>query len=227
MAAIARVLPVSFGDTTLPRVSLKYVRPIGGAINDWASDGLAAGSLPGWADMVAGRVLPARPGEGRAPTVTTDGIGSMVSFDGAANWMQISYPMNQPMTTIIVARMNDSKPTNHILAGGVHIRTNAANTRMESSAGTILGTTAAPLDTNWHCWIIVNNGDNSVMGTDGVEALGAGGSGARTFINLGVDGAGAVGMRNDYRRLAFLPYAAGANERAALYAQMRAQYGIA
>lgn len=226
MTARAFIAPVSFGDTTLPKIELAYVRAVAGAVNDWAADILPLGSLASWPDLVSGLVLPARTGVGTQPAVVTDTGRRIVRFDGIANWMQLAYAKSQPMTTVIVARMNESKASNTVLAGGVHVRTDSTNTKMEVTAGTALGTTAAPVNTNWRVYIIVNNGATSTISVDGVEVTGDAGTAARTFINLGINSAATVFNRTDYQRLAFLPYAAGATERATILAQMKFQYGI-
>ena len=226
MTARAIIAPGSFGDTTLPKIELAYVRAIAGAVNDWAADILPPGSVTSWPDLISGLVLPARAGAGSAPTVVTDAGKRIVRFDGVANWMQLAYAKNQPMTTVVVARMNESKASNTVLAGGVHIRTDSANTKMEVTAGTPLGTTAAPVNTNWRIYIVVNDGAASTISVDGVEVSGDAGTAARTFVNLGINAAGTVFNRTDYSRVAFLPYAAGATERAAILAQMKFQYGL-
>jgi len=226
VTARAIIAPGSFGDTTLPKIELAYVRAIAGAVNDWASDILPLGSVTSWPDLISGLVLPARAAAGSAPTVVTDAGKRIVRFDGVANWMQLTYAKNQPMTTVVVARMNESKASNTVLAGGVHIRTDSANTKMEVTAGTPLGTTAAPVNTNWRIYIVVNDGAASTISVDGVEATGDAGTAARTFVNLGINAAGTVFNRTDYSRVAFLPYAAGATERAAILAQMKFQYGL-
>jgi hypothetical protein len=208
VTARAIIAPVSFGDTTLPKIELAYVRSVAGAVNDWA-DILPVGTLAAWPDLIGGLVLPARPAAGNMPSVVNDAGRRIVRFDGVANWMQLAYAKPQPMTTVIVARMNELKASNHILAGGVHVRTDGTNTKMEVTAGTALGTTAAPVNTNWRIYIIVNNGATSTISVDGVEVTGNAGTSSRTFINL-----------------AFLPYAAGAAERASILAQMKTQYGI-
>ncbi|WP_157365915.1 hypothetical protein [Arthrobacter sp. Leaf234] len=217
---------MSFGDTTLPKIELAYVRPVAGAVNDWAADILPVGLLASWPDLVSGLVLPSRSAAGNMPSVVTDGGRRIVRFDGVANWMQLAYAKPQPMTTVIVARMNELKAGNTVLAGGVHVRTDGTNTKMEVTAGTALGTSAAAVNTNWRIYIVVNNGANSSISVDGVEVAGNAGTSSRTFINLGINSAASVFNRTDYTRLAFLPYAATTAERASILAQMKAQYGL-
>lgn len=48
MPGLAIVAPVSFGDTTLPKIDITPLQRVLGATYDWAADKTVIGSLPVW-----------------------------------------------------------------------------------------------------------------------------------------------------------------------------------
>ena len=89
-----------------------------------------------------------------------------------------------------------------------------------STGGTALSVGAVPADSAMHCIIAVADGAGSVLRIDSTEVAGAIPASTGTSLRVGATASAYAPI--DLKRLAFLPYAATATERAAIQATMAA-----
>lgn len=212
----------------LPTVEVTPVAPIPGATVDFAADRVTPGALLNWYDMISSESLTAPNVQSQHPVATGAGTGKYIRFDGVNDRMDVNIDLTQPITLAVVARIPTPGAGKYILTGG---QGPAFNLGMDSAASRWIfyagATLPAPLvtpDNGWHIFVITVNGPNSVFSLDGVEAAGNSGALAGTSIRVGASSGAYFGT--DIKRLAVLPYAAGAVERAALYHKLALHYGL-
>lgn len=209
----------------LPKIPVARVSPISGSIADWAADRLADGAVEKWVDLHGTYSVDAPSGAPHQWPIATEGA---LGFDGENDRSDVSgLPATQPKTVALVARFPTVAGSTRAFSGGtggsfdLGINTNASYYYF--SAGSNLMSHQAP-DANWHVFVVVANGANSVLSVDGVEKTGNAGSGVGATIRVGATTS--AYSRVDIRRLAILPYAAGEDERAALVSQLSEHYGL-
>ena len=221
MTTIAEVYPGSYGDTTLPRFDLSYTRPFPGALVDLAADHLPLGKLAVWRDLISNWPLPT--GNSRtSPTVVDDGGKRVVRFNGTTDQMLASISTPQPLTLVLVGRTRDNKAGNVFKSGGIVIESDATNSayRVSNSSGISGGVPSSAQ----HVFVASVNGASSVFSVDGIEYAGTMATSANTYIGFGTNSAGTVYTPSDISRFIILPYAANAEQRRAISAEMTAHY---
>lgn len=225
MPGSAIISPASFGDTSLPRLDLRPVAPIAGAVHDWASERLAPGPIEAWYDMVQNVpfVAPAAPSQ---KPVVYEGGRKVVRFNGVDQRLDVDINMPGPVTMVLVARVNTDANSQYIVTGGAGpgfnvYRGGTGRWTAYASASLAHSETA---DTGTHVFVVVRDGVNSVLSVDGVESRGDMGSVAATSLRLG--SSSNAYFATDVQRLALLPFAASQTQRTAIVAQMRAAYNI-
>lgn len=225
MAGLIFVSPGTFDSPAgLPVVPVRQVSPIPGAVVDWAADRLANGALPEWSDLLGGRTLVAA-SETQAPMV----VDGRVVFDGENDRIDSPVPAGPPLTVVLVARM-DAVANGRIFSGGTgpqfDLGINSDSSRFTfyaAGSGMSCSAYGAP-DSDWHVFVIVNNGSNSSIAIDGLENIGS--QSASTPDRIRIGASSSAYYKSEVRRLAILPYAANAAERAMINTQMSRQYNI-
>lgn len=231
MSGRAIIAPLSFGDSSLPRIDITYVPEITGAVADFAADQLPVGSLPSWRSQVGATVLVAD--GATTPQVVSDAGRRSVRFNGSADRMQAALSVPGAHTVLSVARYRSTVGGEVVHWGASAtepaVVSLAGNDNFGSSAGgrALLPSPAVVPGTGWHVVAASFAGDNSALNIDGREYTGPLGDVARTRLVLGF---GPVASSNrtaiDYRRVAVIPGTMSAAERARLVAQMAAHYGV-
>ena len=231
MSARAIIAPLSFGDTSLPRINLTYLRPIPGAAYDWAANQMTEGPLAKWPSLVDGTPLLAI---GTSPTVKADSKGQFVSFDGVSSLMNARLPVVGAQTIVAVYRLTAPKGADAIHsglsnwnAGLLGLSTDLKTMRALASSGSNLTPSPAMIpDTSWHVSILTVDGPNSALRVDAVEAAGNLTAGTRDGIALGWSGATGNRTAIEYKRVAIIPGSMTADQRSVIAAQMRGEYPV-
>jgi len=231
MPGRAIVAPVSFGDTTLPKIDITYIAPLIGATYDFAVDQLPLGPLATWGSLVDATTAPA---DGATmPQVITDGASKTLRFNGTSDRIKVPVVINAAHSVVVVAKLRTPVANDQIIFG------NAANT--EGAIGAVTGLTnwsgygggsTLPLnpalapDANWHVFILTQTGSGSALRVDNAETVGSLPVAQRNGITLGFSSAAGNRAAIDYKRLAVIPGTMTTAQRTAIVAQLKAQYGI-
>lgn len=212
----------------MPQVSTIPVTPIPGALADWAANQLSGGAVAAWPDLIGDYALTAPSASEQHPAVIGTGLERYVSFDGINDRIDVSIPLAQPVTAILVARLPNLAGSQHIMTGGtgpasfnLGVNSNASSWIASNGSNRTFGSTP---DNGWHIFILSFNGANSALSLDGVETIANPGTGGSDRIRLGASSS--TYYPTDLRRLAILPYAAQATERAAIYRNLADYYGM-
>lgn len=231
MSGRAVIAPLSFGDSSLPRIDITYVPEIVGAVADFAADQLPVGSLPSWRSQVGSTVLVAD--GSTTPQVVSDGGRRSVRFNGSADRMQAALNVQGAHTVLSVARYRSTIGGEVVHWGASAtepaVVSLAGNDNMGASAGgrALLPSPPVIPGTGWHVIAASFAGDGSALNVDGREYAGTLGDAARTRLVLGFGPAGSSSRTAiDYRRVAVIPGMMSAAERARLVSQMVAHYGM-
>lgn len=230
MTARAIAYPGSFGDSTLPRISLGYAPPLSAALYDWAADGLPLGEIKNWNSSVEGPAFVADVGN---PIVVDSGGSRAVRFDGVDDRMRVPFALSSPYTLVTVFRVITKIPNSAVLYGYA----SAEEGSLQSDGlgdfigGYVAGTYLAPnpratVDANWHVGILSVNGANSATRVDEKEVLGTLPESTRAGMTLGYALSGVNRTNIEYKRVAVLAGGATADQRTALVNQLSARYGI-
>ncbi len=178
-----------------------------GSVADYDAD-----SLVGLADAAAVSALASSVGSdtlvqatgGNQPTKQTDSGLTVVRFDGVNDRLQITTGAHsQPMTTVIVAKLNATAGTPVLVDGGNTNFTHdvGSTTDFIAYAGTTLDSGVA-LDTNWHIVVAIFNGASSNIRVDGGAGVtGNAGAAGRTGLTIGSAFSGTLPASMDFRRL--------------------------
>ena len=231
MSGRAIIAPLSFGDTSLPRIDITYVPEVPGAVADFAADQLPVGSLSSWRSQVGSTVLVAD--GATTPQVVSDAGRRSVRFNGSVDRMQAVLSVPGAHTVLSVARYRSTVGGEVVHWGASatepSVVSTSGNDNLGSSSGgrALLPSPAVVPGTGWHVIAASFAGDNSALNVDGREYVGAIGDVARTRLILGF-GPAASSYRTaiDYRRVAVIPGTMSAGDRARLVAQMVAHYGV-
>lgn len=227
MTARAIIAPLSFGDTSLPRINLTYVRPIAGAAYDWAVNQLPAGSVTQWPSLIDGTALVA---DGTAPTVSGEGKARTIRFDGTSSRMRVALSSAGAETIVAVYRFVTPKALDTVYYGLLAASGSlgsGADGRMRAVSGTAAALYPSPdvkIDANWHVSIVTLNGASSAVSLDGIERAGNLPIGTRDGVTLGFSGATGNRAAIEYKRVAIIPGGMTTTQRAAITEQMRADY---
>lgn len=228
MSARAIIAPLSFGDTSLPRISLTYTRTIPGAAYDWAINQMPTGPLAQWPSLVDGTVLQAT---GTSPTVFGAGKSKTVRFDGVGSRLQARFTLAGAQTIVAVYRFIAPKPLDTVHfgfaqgdAGQLGITAGGDAVRAVSGSTALFPSPVMAPDTNWHISILSVSGENSVLRIDNSEASGTLTAGTRDGLTLGFSGATGNRAAIDYKRVAIIPGATTPAQRDAIMAQMISEY---
>lgn len=227
MSGILFTAPTRFTNTDgMPQVPTVITPVIPGAMADWSTDQLPTGITTSWVDMTGARALVA-PSPEQAPAVIGNGKERYAAFDGVDDRVNANLPLDQPITVVCVARLPEQIAGKFIFTGFGGVSFNlGANSQgtgwlfSNGSTGTFNGTP----DNDWHIFIMSLNGANSVLSVDGVEKTANVGTGPADRISIG--SSASAYFRTDLRRLAFIPGALEANDRAAIYTSLRDYYNI-
>lgn len=227
MAGLIFSAPGSFtSPDDLPLVSLSRVEPLPGAMADWAVDRLPDGAARTWTDLTGAAQLVA-PNDPQAAIAS----GGILRFDGLNDRYEYTLPTTRPLTFVIVARALNPGGAyrffSNVVAKSFAFGTNAAGDSwtMYGDGGSI----ASPLtpDSNWHVFIVVANAENSIISVDGTEEsgdIGPLGTGSGDVLRVGASNS--AYYASEFKRLAIFPYAANADERSQIGAQMAAHYNV-
>ena len=231
MPGRAIVAPVSFGDTSLPKIDITYIPPLIGATYDFAVDQLPLGSIASWPSLVDGAPLVAD--GATTPTVIIDGASKTVRFNGTIDRMQINTNINTAHSIVAVAKLRAPVASDQIVYGKLSntegaIGVNAAGTTFNANgggAGIAMNPAVTP-DTGWHVFILSHAGASSVLRVDNAETTGNVPVAQRDGITLGYGNVDDFRSEVDYKRVALIPGTMTTAQRTAIVAQLKAQYGI-
>lgn len=230
MTAKAIVWDGSFGDVTLPRVSLGFAPPLHNTIYDWAADDLPMGLLGTWPSIASGVNLTADSG---APQVVTSSGGKAVRFDGEADRMRLAFSLTGARTIVAVYRFTSVVPSAAVTYGylntvGGAITTDTASTLVGATIGTqyLTPSPRAVPDTSWHVALLSVNGDNSAFRHDRSEGTGEAPVGVMDGITLGFSARAGNRAPIEYKRVSILSGGTTGAQRDAIVNQMASRYGI-
>ena len=229
MSAHAQVYPGAWaaGTPDLGTLDLTYVKPISDASHYWSSLQLPVGELPAWTDRASGVRLVAPSSSSQVPAVYS-GARKVARFDGQDDRLDVPIDMTGPRTVAVVGRFGTTVGGEYLIAGGnaggQFNLYHAGNGNIAFYAGKALSSTK-PWDTSNHVFIMVSDGANSVLRIDGQEWAGDAGNVGATALRLGASNSGRYG-NVDVQAVAVLPFAANTERRAALHAQLKAQYNL-
>lgn len=226
----AIIAPLSFGDSTLPKIEIDYVRPLNNALYDWAVDNLPDGPLTSWPSLIDGTALI---GDGNLPVVSGTGTSKIISLDGVSGRLRKAFSVTGPYTMAVVFRLTAPAANQTIDYGYIdstvpRMTVSGAATSFNVTNGSqfmVPSPLVAP-NTAWHVAVYTVNGSSqSGLNIDGQDAVG-------TMTNVGRDGltlgyaAGNGRVPIEYKRVAILSGGTTAVERNALVATLEAQYGL-
>ncbi|MGV0109849.1 hypothetical protein [Arthrobacter sp. CP30] len=231
MPGRAIVAPVSFGDTTLPRIDISYIAPLAGATLDFAVDQLPLGPLASWPSLLDNVTAPAD--GATAPQVINDGASKTVRFNGTSDRIRIPAVINAAHTIVAVAKLRAPIPLDQIFFGNSSSTEGAigipggGGNYSGYGGGTIIAMNpvVAP-DANWHVFILTQSGAGSAVRVDNAETTGTLPIAQRNGITLGFGPASDNRSDVDYKRVALIPGTMTTATRTAIVAQLKAQYGI-
>lgn len=229
MTAKAIVWDGSFGDTTLPRVSLGYAPLLPNAIHDWAADSLPLGVVSTWSSAASGLSLIADAG---GPEVVSSN-GRAVRFNGTTDRMRLPFVISTARTFVVVYRFTSVIPSAAVLYGytstvGGAITTDGASSLIGGTIGSqylTLNPKVAP-DTEWHVAVLSVNGANSAFRHDEAEVVGTATVNNTDGITLGFAGGSPGRAPIEYKRVAVLAGGTTAAQRESIVSQMAGRYGI-
>lgn len=227
MPANAQVYAGSWPASTpdLGTLDLSYVKPIVDAQFYWSSLQLPLGSVEVWRDRVTGARLTS-PGGSQVPVVYTN-VRKVVRFDGVNDRMDAPLPVDGPCTFVIVGRFANVGANQYLVTGGSTGGSfnlyQGSNGNFAFFAGKTLSSTK-PNDSNNHVFLVVSDGENSVLSIDGQEWAGDAGVSNATGVRLAASAS--AYFAGDVQAVVLLPYAAGVARRASLVAQLKSQYRI-
>lgn len=225
MAGSAIISPSSFGDSSLPRLDLRPIVSIPGAAYDWASERLSAGPLEAWYDTVQNVPFAAPTPPSQKPVVY-EGGRKVVRFNGADQRMDAAINLTGPRTLVVVGRFALAEAGQYMLSTGTtgnHNLYTGGNGKFAFYGTTALSSTKN-MDTNTHVFLVSINGDQTVFSVDGEEVTGNPGTIGETALRMGSGAGKYFGV--DVQRIALLPFAANAAQRAALVARLRSAYSV-
>jgi len=229
MPGRAIVAPVSFGDTTLPKIDITYIAPLAGALFDYAVDQLPLGPLPSWASILDGTAAPAD--GSTVPQVITDGAGKTVRFNGTTDRIKAPVVLNTAHTIVVVAKLRAPIALDQIVYGLANNTEGAIGVVTGNWAGYGGGSSlalspAVVPDANWHVFILSHAGASSAFRVDNNEITGTLPVAQRNALTLGFGPASDFRSEIDYKRVAVLSGGTTPAQRAAIVAQLKGQYGI-
>lgn len=231
MTARAIVFPGSFGDTSLPKISLDFARPLANALLDCAVESLSAGPVTTWESSVGGSGFSVAEG---SPTVSGTGAAKVIRFNGTTDRMQAPLAISTPHTVVAVFRylvdVGDSKVFTGLAGDGEGA---VKNTPTKNNLGIVVGAASLsgnpPIvtDTGWHVVIASFAAGASSLRYDTQDTTGSLATPSRTGIMLG-HGPSATGFKQniEYKRLAVLGGATTLQQRSALVSYLKQRYGI-
>lgn len=179
--------------------------PIG--VADYDADTLAAladaAAVASLAASVGSDTLVQVTGASQPTKRTVSGL-PVVRFDGVDDRLQITTGTHvQPMTTVLVAKLNATTGTPVLVDGGNTNFTHdvGSTTDFIMYAGTSLSSGVA-LDTAWHIIVATFDGASSNIRIDGGAGVtGAAGASGRTGLTIGSAFSGTLPASMDFRRL--------------------------
>lgn len=230
MTARAIVWDGSFGDTSLPKISLGFAPTLPGAIYDWAADSLPDGTLSTWPSAINGASLAADSG---GPIVLSSGGGKAVRFNGTTDRMRLPFVLTSARTFVAVYRFTTvrggaSVTYGYLSTAGGAITTDGASTLIGGTIGSeflIPGPHIAP-DTNWHIAVLSVNGSNSAFRQDKVEVVGNAPLNNTDGLTLGFASGGNNRAPIEYKRVAVLAGGTTGAQRDSIVNQLAARYNI-
>lgn len=187
--------------------SAPVVGDVSGRVADYDADSLVAladaAAVSSLATSVGSDTLVQAAGANQPTKQTVSGL-TVVRFDGVNDRVQITTGAHvQPMTTVLVAKLNGTAGTPVLVDGGNTNFTHdiGSTTAFIMYAGTTLSS-AVTLDTAWHIIVAIFNGASSKIRIGGGAGV-AGGAGAagRTGLTLGSAFSGTLPASMDVRRL--------------------------
>lgn len=228
MPGIAIVSPLSFSDTSLPRVDISPIPSIRGALYDWAVDTLTPGDrVTAWTDRASHVPLLAPAAPSQAPVVVDDPThGKVLRFNGGNQRIDASnLSLSGPRTLVVVGRLpraaaNDYFMTDPSSSGYFNLGING-DRKWIFYNGAGLTNTRTP-NSSLHVFMVVINGNNSVVAVDGEENGGSLQNSNGNTIRIGASGSAYFPV--DLKRLVILPYAASAYERTAIHSSLAERY---
>jgi len=231
MPGRAIIAPVSFGDTTLPKIDITYVAPLAGALYDFAVDQLPLGPVASWASLVDG--VPIVADGSTTPTVMTDGATKMVRFNGTIDRMKVTTNLATARTIVAVARLRAPVALDQIFygastsnEGAIGVPSGATNYAGYGGGSTLSLSPAVVPDANWHVFILTHAGTSSAVRVDNTETTGNLPLATQATLTLGFGPAADFRSEIDYKRVAILAGGTTTAQRGAIVAQLKAQYGI-
>lgn len=231
MPGRAIVAPVSFGDTTLPRIDITYIAPLAGATYDFAVDQLPLGPVASWPSLIDGVTAPAD--GATAPQVITDGASKTLRFNGTSDRIRIPAVINAAHTVIAVAKLRAPVANDQIFfgngsntEGAIGAQAALANWAGYGGGSTLAMNPVLPPDGNWHVFILTQSGAGSAVRVDNAETVGTLPVAQRNGITLGFSSATGNRAAIDYKRVALILGTMTTATRTAIVAQLKAQYGI-
>lgn len=228
MTARAIIAPLSFGDSSLPKINLAYTRPVPGAVYDWAVNQLPAGPLTQWASLVDGTPLTA---DGASPVVMGEGKSRALTFNGTSSRMRAQFRLAGAQSIVAVYRFVTPKPLDTVHfglsnaeGGSLGIPGDGSTTRASTATTALFPTPPVVPDSNWHISVVTVDGERSALRIDGVETGGNLAVGTRDGLTLGFSGATGNRAAIHYKRVAIVPGSMSSAQRAAIVNQMIAEY---
>ena len=227
MTARAIIAPLSFGDSSLPRININYTRPIAGALYDWAVNQVPDGPIFQWASLIDGAKLIT---DGTAPVASGAGKARAIRFDGTSSRMRAAFNLSGARTVIAVYRFVATKANDQVWYGatadtGLGIDSASTTVRVSSTSKFLIPKPAILPDTAWHIAAVTVNGASSAFRQDDAETVGdLTGAAAMEGLTLGFGGGTAYRASIEYKRIAIVPGAMTAAQRGLVVDQMRAEY---
>lgn len=228
MSARAIIAPMSFGDTTLPRININYVRPIPGASHDWAVNQMPSGPMSQWPSLIDGTALQA---DGASPVVVNEGKLRCARFDGATSRMRAAVTMTGAHSVVAVYRFVSPKPLDTVHYGYASYATpqlgldsTGAVTRATSGTSYLIPSPGVVPSQDWCISVLTVDGPSSALLINSSETAGNLPAADRDGITLGFSGGAVNRTAIEYKRVAIVPGSMTSAQRAAIADQMRAEY---
>lgn len=228
MYARAVVAAVKFGDSSLPKLDLTYVKPLKNALYDWAADALPLGPLTRWPSLIDGTELI---GDGNLPNVYGNGPGRQVSLDGVSSRLRQGFTVSGPYTMVFVYRLtapaaNQTVDYGYLSSSVPRMTVSGSATSLNVTNGTnfIVPNPVFPPDTTWRAAVYSVDGNNSGLNINGQDTTGNMPLVARDGITLGF-AAGNARTPIIYKRVAILSGGTTPAQRNAIVSHLLAHYG--
>lgn len=237
MTAKAIVWNGTFGDSTLPRISLGHTPALPGAMFDWAADDLPLGDVSAWRSLAGGETL-TRDG---SPQVVNSGGGHAVQLDGIKDRMRYAGTFGGERTFVFVYRFPKVIGSSSIVYGysgpltGSEIVTTSDDYRIygrvdprwnDSVNDTIFPSPKIVMDTDWHVLIMSIAGDDSAIRIDNADSPGKLTPVDTDGVTLGYGLTSTSRTNIEYKRVAVLPGGTTGAYRDTLTNQLATRYGI-